>query len=357
MEKAHECWVCLEAADPDGAAAAPTGCACRGSAGHAHLSCLVAAAQHGANEAAQHEAWRICPTCKQDYLGPMSVKLARARWELHRGCPKQDSKRGNALGHLALSLQNTHEYTEARPLYEEHLLGLQRSDGNKALVTMSCMVNLAAVCAAMGDRAAALPLLEEVLPACQHNPELVQLTIHCMSLLTKIYDETYQFAAARSMGEAMLKAAREAGVGLHAMANIQAISTLGTLLAKIGDMQAGSELHREGLSYANRVLGSAHPLTRSVVNQAGCSRGLPADLLAFGTVLGLKARPELNDACAWVVGFGDGRYRVRLGNADDTLGIKPAKLVRVPGLQRVVSITFSLSLARRGDMNTTYKPD
>ena len=32
MDDARECWVCLEAADTDGAAAAPMGCGCRGSA-------------------------------------------------------------------------------------------------------------------------------------------------------------------------------------------------------------------------------------------------------------------------------------------------------------------------------------
>ena len=50
MGDAVECWVCREEADPTGgAAAAPTGCACRGSAGRAHLSCLVANARHGAD--------------------------------------------------------------------------------------------------------------------------------------------------------------------------------------------------------------------------------------------------------------------------------------------------------------------
>ena len=77
---ARECWVCLELADTGGAAAAPTGCACRGSAGRAHLSCLIAAARHKTDRHNRHTAWGWCPTCKQSYTGPMRVGLARARW-------------------------------------------------------------------------------------------------------------------------------------------------------------------------------------------------------------------------------------------------------------------------------------
>ena len=46
MDDARECWVCLERTDSGDAAAAPTGCACRDSAGRAHLSCLISAARH-----------------------------------------------------------------------------------------------------------------------------------------------------------------------------------------------------------------------------------------------------------------------------------------------------------------------
>ena len=80
MDATRECWVCLELADSSRAAAAPTGCACRGSAGRAHLSCLIAAARHKTDIQDRHTAWQTCPTCKQQYTGPMHVGLARARW-------------------------------------------------------------------------------------------------------------------------------------------------------------------------------------------------------------------------------------------------------------------------------------
>ena len=88
VDDARECWVCLELADSGGVAAAPTGCACRGSAGRAHLSCLISAARHKTDGQAQHTAWQACPACKQGYGGPMVMGLARARWDPLRDGPE-----------------------------------------------------------------------------------------------------------------------------------------------------------------------------------------------------------------------------------------------------------------------------
>ena len=173
-DDSRECWVCLEDADADGIATAPTGCACRGSAGHAHLSCLVATAQHAADYDARHLAWHSCPTCKQEYTTPMSVRLGRTRWGLYRGRPEGDMERGDALGHLATALQNTRgptETAEAQPLLEERLAGLRRSHGDKAEQTLMSMINVATARVSLGEHAAALPLLEEALPACRVQEE------------------------------------------------------------------------------------------------------------------------------------------------------------------------------------------
>ena len=40
------CWVCCEGADSPNGAPSPTGCACRGSAGFAHLPCLIDSARY-----------------------------------------------------------------------------------------------------------------------------------------------------------------------------------------------------------------------------------------------------------------------------------------------------------------------
>ena len=81
MAAAHQddrplCHICLEGddeAEDGGGRLVHGGCGCRGSAGFGHLACLVEAATHNP------DSWTMCPTCRQDYTGPASLGLARAR--------------------------------------------------------------------------------------------------------------------------------------------------------------------------------------------------------------------------------------------------------------------------------------
>ena len=374
MDGARECWVCLEATDPDGAAAAPTGCACRGTAGHAHLSCLLANAQHAADDAdgattdqkswfVGQKSWSGCPTCKQDYTGPISVGLARARCGLHRGRPEPDINVINVRAHLAVVLMNERKYAEARPLLEDRLVAMRRRFGDEAHATLDCMVQLANCRHQRGGPAAALPLLEEALPACRRTRARSSM-IMCMILLAAVYPLLDKPTAARSTAEEMMELVRDAGAvtaGSITEAN-QAIGALGVVLGTVGDVQAGMSLLEEALTNARRGLGEAHPITQraaqSLAESLQCASarsaqlGLPppTDLRAFGMLVGLRARPELNGKLVWVLGFGRGRYRVRIDEkggapSDKPLAIKPANIKCVPGLQfygynKVVNAAF-----------------
>ena len=69
--------MCLKAEDDNGIAALPTGCACCGPAGHAHPSCMIAAARITTDAAARVPhitfiPWQVCLTCKQRYTGPLA---------------------------------------------------------------------------------------------------------------------------------------------------------------------------------------------------------------------------------------------------------------------------------------------
>jgi hypothetical protein len=77
------------------------GCACRGSAGLAHLHCLVEAALHNV------ESWTTCHVCRQEFTGEADVGLARARWERVRGRPEEDEERLFVANNLAVSLKES----------------------------------------------------------------------------------------------------------------------------------------------------------------------------------------------------------------------------------------------------------
>ena len=361
---APECWVCCEEVDPEGAIAAPTGCACRGSAGRAHVSCLEDLARHKGDANAQHAAWHGCPTCRQDYTGPLAVGLARARYAPLRGRPEGDGERLDALANLVAALANDgarspqlqHRalpgHGAARPLQEELLAAMRRTGpssgmrwrGGHEQATLTCMVNTACLRSDMGEHAAALPLLEEALPACRRTfGEEDDTTLRCMTVLATVLGKLGQRATARSMHEEVVEALRRAGARADVMNTTAAITNLGQCVIGTGDVSAALALWEEAVALARRVLGQAHPTTQDATAGLAQSRewaaAWPPGACAGGTLVGLRARPELNGRQGPVVGFDNGRYRVYLhvhGSSWATsklLGVKPANLVPVPALE------------------------
>ena len=68
---ARVCYICLGGEEGGGRPSRLLhgGCACRGDAGFAHLSCLVKAARANA------KLWWGCLTCKQHWTGPVNVGM------------------------------------------------------------------------------------------------------------------------------------------------------------------------------------------------------------------------------------------------------------------------------------------
>ena len=97
------CHVCLEGhdeAEGGGGRLMHGGCGCRGSAGFAHLLCMVEVAMHNP------DSWTMCPTCRQDYTGTTVLGLARAR-------DGQGSTLLTKYG-LAIALKCMGQFAEAR---------------------------------------------------------------------------------------------------------------------------------------------------------------------------------------------------------------------------------------------------
>ena len=112
------CWICHEGADD--APLLATGCACRGSAGLAHLSCLVTAAMHDVN------SWTNCPTCLQEFTGEADVGLARARWDLVRERPDDDEERLFVANNLAVTLKESAGDNEGALALMKEVLAVRR---------------------------------------------------------------------------------------------------------------------------------------------------------------------------------------------------------------------------------------
>ena len=83
------CFICLDTSPSP----IQSGCACRGAAGLAHLSCRVEAAEALVEQTQSPEWWWTCQTCKQQFTGEMRNGLANAWWS--RVCDRaEDARRG-----------------------------------------------------------------------------------------------------------------------------------------------------------------------------------------------------------------------------------------------------------------------
>ena len=154
------CWVCLDdGPDESGERPQPTGCACRGGATtHAHVGCLAKFAQ----EKGKWDVWITCPTCGQQWTGPVALALARRRHGLGAGLPEADGERLNAAHHLVSALRQAGQYEEALRLGRATLATWRRVYGPEHPATLQAMQTLADTLADSGDVEAALALLAQM---------------------------------------------------------------------------------------------------------------------------------------------------------------------------------------------------
>ena len=94
-ESSSHCWMCLE----DAPLPPHVGCACRGSAGFAHIECLVRYATIEFGKSNKSRAWDECHVCKQKFTG--SVELAMARAWFKQSKQHRDQATGAAQQRLA----------------------------------------------------------------------------------------------------------------------------------------------------------------------------------------------------------------------------------------------------------------
>ena len=152
--KGQTCYICTQAVHWKTKEGLVRGCACRGTAGFAHVSCLAEQAKILVAEVEENNLgdkaknvrwarWHHCSLCEQRHHGVVSCALGWACWKTYVGRPEADELRctaidvlGNGLcevGHFedAVSVKEAELSMERRlGASEEDLLGVQ---GNLAI--------------------------------------------------------------------------------------------------------------------------------------------------------------------------------------------------------------------------------
>ena len=148
------------------------GCACRGTAGVAHVSCLMEQAKILMDEAEENnlrdaiyergQRWCICSLCEQRYHGVVSCALGWACWKTYLGRSELDLARRFAMQQLGNGLYHTKHYEDALTVEEALLLMLRRAGASEQGI-LTAQNNIARTYQLLGRHESALNMYRDVL--------------------------------------------------------------------------------------------------------------------------------------------------------------------------------------------------
>ena len=168
--KGQTCYICTESIEPRTKEGLVRMCSCgdrdgvaAGTAGIAHVSCLVRQAQIACDDEMSNEdqeskwlRWDRCRVCRQRFNGNVALALGWACWRTYLSRPLGDEMRPVALSQLGVGLQKTCRYEAAIAAYQLNLAELQRYAPRNWEGQFSIRNNIAILYNIMGRREEAL---------------------------------------------------------------------------------------------------------------------------------------------------------------------------------------------------------
>ena len=137
------CYICMDGTAEDGLV---RGCACRGAAGVAHVSCLARQAQVAVERGdggPGFARWHTCGLCEQRYHGVVQCALGWACWRTYVGRLEADWPRRLAINVLGNGLSEAGHDDDALSVGEAELAMMRRLGAPEAsiLVVQSNLAN------------------------------------------------------------------------------------------------------------------------------------------------------------------------------------------------------------------------
>ena len=172
--KGQTCYICTQALHWKTKEGLVRGCSCRGTAGFAHVSCLVEQAKILLDEVFENNLendvfisrwsrWHKCSLCEQEYRGVVRCALGWGCWKTYASWPENASRGSitcSAMKTLGAGLATSHK-EEALAVYMAELAMEQRLNMNKQHI-ISTLGNIAACYNALGRKSAALSVFRDV---------------------------------------------------------------------------------------------------------------------------------------------------------------------------------------------------
>ena len=251
------CTICLD----DDAYPLPIqcGCGCRDASGCAHVACTAEYAAH--QGPGYHTGWYKCPTCKQEYSGPMQLGLAEALCKRLQGRSLEDDDRLNALIHLAIACSHAGRFAEAEALYRHILAVRQHLFGPNHKGTLFVAGNLGNTLTNQRKNSEAEALLRDTLArqvAVLGTED--ENTLCTAGTLARVLLNQGKEAEAEPVLRATLTIQQHV-LGKGHVDTLDTVRKLTFLLGNTGKYAEAVGLGRGGLVRATRTLGPDHPLS------------------------------------------------------------------------------------------------
>ena len=257
------CFICMDGAAEEGLV---RGCACRGAAGVAHVSCLARQARVVAERT--FDRWHTCGLCEQQYHGVVRCALGWACWKTYLGRPERDWARISAMNQLGLGLHAANHHADASSVKEAELSMLRRIGAPEDQM-LAVQGNLACTYQKLGRQDEALRVRQEVysgrlrLNGEEHFTTLAAANNYAHTLL-----ELRRFEEAKSLFRKTIPVARRV---LGDSNHLTLVMKLHYAMALYKDDDATLDDLREAVGTleeteltARRVLGGAHPLVEGI---------------------------------------------------------------------------------------------
>ena len=252
-------------------------CACRGTAGFAHVSCLAEQAKILVAEVEENNLgnkvlgeifarWYTCGLCEQDYHGVVRCALGWACWKTYVGA-EEDEGRIDAMNQLGNGLYHAGHYEDAL-IVREALLALNRRIGASKEDILALQSNLATTYANNGMFEEGLRLRRGVytetmkLLGKEANATFIEANNYSSSLVC-----LKRFEEAKALLRKTNPVARRVIGASHEltlrMGWTYALALYKDDSATLADLSEAATMLEDMERIARRVLGGAHPLAQN----------------------------------------------------------------------------------------------
>ena len=272
--KGQKCYICGD--DKEGLVRM---CACRGTAGFAHVSCLAEQAKILREEAEYNNLgvealnerwgrWHTCSLCEQEYHGVVRCALGWACWKTYVGRPEADQARRTAMNVLAGGLLGEDHHEDALSIQEAEL-AMERRLGASEYNILVMQGNLAMTYARLGRVEQALQIERDIyrgrlkLNGEEHEDTLTAANNYANSL---VY--LRRFEEAKALLRKMIPVARRVLGECNQTTLMTRWNYAGAICndtaATLDDLRDAVTTLEETEQTARRVLGGANPLVGEI---------------------------------------------------------------------------------------------